>query len=359
MTHEQLERLADYGWRDASSNLDIPDDTEVGRVIAATGTMPLVRAHDREIWCVLTGTVRDELRERETEPCAGDWVLFERHEHGDRASLRGLLPRTTELTRRSAGKTGNLQTIAANIDTVFLVMGLDANFNPQRMERFLTLAWNSGATPVAVLNKADLAESLDEALSEIDAVSPGIDVMAVSAVTGHGIDSLRSRIGAGQTAVLIGSSGVGKSSLLNGLAGTELREVQEIRANDGRGRHTTSLRELFLLPGGGCLIDSPGVREVGLSGDEEGLDLAFADVASLGDACKFRDCTHESEPGCAVLAAIEAGELDAERYESYRKLRREMEYVATRDDARKRQEQTRLYKQRARRIRQFYKVRKK
>jgi ribosome biogenesis GTPase len=220
------------------------------------------------------------------------------------------------------------------VDLVLLVMGLDRNFNLARLERLLALAWGCGARPLAVLTKADLNPKAEAAASRVEALEPGVPVVTVSAPRGEGLPALRTHLGPGRTAVLAGSSGAGKSTLLNALMGEEVRRTQEVRACDDRGRHTTTLRELFLLPTGGCLIDTPGIREVGLSAEGADLDSAFSDVSILARGCRFRDCAHGAEPGCAVREAVAEGILPPDRFRNYLRLRREVAFEAARSDAR-------------------------
>jgi ribosome biogenesis GTPase len=223
--------------------------------------------------------------------------------------------------------------VAANIDTVFLVMGLDGDFNPRRMERLLVTAWESGAQPVVVLNKEDLCENPEEKRYQIEAIAPGAPVLTVSFLTGRAMPTLVSYINKGETIALIGSSGVGKSTLVNQLCGQELLRTREVRARDDRGRHATSHRQLVLLPGGGLLIDNPGIRELALWSTDGSLSDAFKDIHELAADCRFRDCRHESEPGCAVLRALEDGTLDAKRLESFRTLGKELHFLELRQDA--------------------------
>jgi ribosome biogenesis GTPase len=243
-----------------------------------------------------------------------------------------LLPRGPSLLRQEAGPGGGSQCLAANLEVVLLVMGLDRNFNPPRMERLAALAWGSGAQPVAVLTKGDLCGDPEGFARLIQGVAPGVPVLTVAAPRGEGLEELRAWLPPGRTGAMAGSSGAGKSTLLNALMGQEVRRTQETRALDGRGRHTTSLRELFLLPGGGCLIDTPGIREVGLCAEGSDLDSAFADIAALAAGCRFRDCAHGAEPGCAVQAALAEGLLDPDRYGRYLRLRREVAFEAARAD---------------------------
>jgi ribosome biogenesis GTPase / thiamine phosphate phosphatase len=223
--------------------------------------------------------------------------------------------------------------VAANVDVVFLVGAFGADLNVRRLERYLAAGWESGADPVIVLNKSDLADDLAGATAEVEAIAFGVPVHAVSAADGTGLEGLARHLEGNRTAALLGSSGVGKSSLVNRLLGSERQDVADLRA-DGRGRHTTTYRELIPLPGGGLLLDTPGMRELGLWDADEGIDQAFADVAALAADCRFSDCAHEGEPGCAVLAAVEGGRLPTERLESYRKLLRELQHLEVKGDPR-------------------------
>jgi len=285
----------------------------------------------------LAGRLRHEARSRAELPAVGDWVAL-RPGAASSGVIDAVLPRSSAFVRKVAGETTESQVVAANVDTVFLVSGLDGDFNPRRIERYLASAWESGAEPVVVLNKADLAEDLEAQVAAVEAAAPGVGVVAMSALAAQGLDALAPWLGAGRTVALIGSSGVGKSTLVNALLGEERQATGDVREDDSRGRHTTSHRELVPLPGGALLLDTPGMRELQLWGDESGLDGAFPEITTLADGCRFRDCRHETEPGCAVLGALERGELDEERFESWRKLQRELQWLAARQDARARAE---------------------
>lgn len=255
-------------------------------------------------------------------PTVGDYVMINYIENGD-SQILSTLPRRTCFFRREPGPIPRDQAVAANFDWVFLLQSMNQNFNPARLERYLALAWQSGATPVIVLTKADLAASYDAYLAEAARVAPGVDVHAISTRTGFGMETLRPYLQSGKTLVFLGSSGVGKSSLVNALAGEEIMTVSGIRETDGRGRHTTTHRQLSRLPSGALIIDTPGMRELGMAEAEDGLAEAFSDVEQYLGRCRFRDCRHEKEPGCAVKSAIAAGALDPARWERYRKLRDE------------------------------------
>ncbi|NHC46092.1 ribosome small subunit-dependent GTPase A [Motilibacter sp. K478] len=269
-----------------------------------------------------------------TLPCVGDWAVVSRHE--DPPRLVALLARRTAFVRLgSAPGTSAGQVLAANVDVALVVEPLVPEPHPGRVERLLTLAWESGAQPVLVLTKADLAPDADALREELGAAAPGVDVIPVSSRTGEGVDLVRAYAAAGATVALLGPSGAGKSSLVNALSGAELAPTGGTRA-DGKGRHTTVSRELVLLAGGGALIDTPGLRGIGVVAGEDALEQAFADVTALAAHCRFADCAHGAEPGCAVLAAVESGELPERRLASWRKLEREARWVATRQDARAR-----------------------
>jgi ribosome small subunit-dependent GTPase A len=263
-------------------------------------------------------------------PAVGDWVAV----RGELAVA--VLPRTSAFTRTVAGRSSAAQVVAANLDTVLVVDSLAGETRLRRVERYLAVAWGSGAAPVVVLTKADLCDDVEAAAAEVAEDALGVDVLPVSSFTGEGVAAVRALLGPGRTGAMVGPSGVGKSSLANALAGETLAVTREIRESDGRGRHTTTARELHLLPGGGMLVDTPGMRELGLYDDAEGVDTAYADVASLAAECRFRDCGHRSEPGCAVAAALDDGSLDPARYSAWRKLQAEAHRQLLRVDARAR-----------------------
>lgn len=286
-----------------------------------------------EIVCVY-GLTHARLKAREYYvgnqdfPTAGDFVMIDYIGNGD-SRIIATLPRKTCFSRREPGPIPRDQAVAANFDHVFIMQSLNMDFNPKRLERYLTLAWQSGATPVILLTKADLVDDHQEYLTQVDRVAAGVSTHVVSAHTGYGLECLNRYLQPGKTVVFLGSSGVGKSSLVNALAGEEIMTVNTIREADSKGRHTTTHRQLVRLKSGVIIIDTPGMREMGMWDAAEGLSDAFADVERYIGQCRFSDCKHENEPGCAVKAAIESGELDVQRWNSYRKLRKE---AADRDE---------------------------
>jgi ribosome biogenesis GTPase / thiamine phosphate phosphatase len=293
---------------------------------------------------------RGKLRDHEIlggMPAVGDWVAV-CDAPGGRAAIEAMLPRRTKISRKTPWLKAEEHTLVANVDTVFLVAGLDGDFNARRLERYLVTAWDSGADPVIVLTKLDVCTD-DEQIAEAEAVAIGVPVVAMSNVTNEGLDRVREHLAPARTAALLGSSGVGKSTLVNKLAGRELMRTGELR-RDGRGRHVTRHRQLHVLRDGAILVDTPGLRELQLwEGD---VDSAFADIAALAAQCRFNDCGHQTEPGCAVNGALATGALSRERMRSYRKLERELRAIEARSNKRVARELKRRWKTRARETRQ-------
>jgi ribosome biogenesis GTPase len=278
--------------------------------------------------------------------------------HAERKGvIRAILPRKSSFSRKAAGGPTQEQVVSANVDTVFLVSGLDGgrNFNLRNIERYITVAWNSGAQPVIVLNKADLCDDVPSSIYEADLAASGVPVHAVSAVTGWGLDALNAYITGGDTVALLGHSGVGKSAIINALLGEERQPVGTVRSSDRRGRHTTTRRELILLPAGGAVIDTPGMREIQLWGEESVLRDAFDDIEGLAGNCRFADCRHGSEPGCAVRAAIKRGDIEDARFQSYLRLKRELRYLEARRNDRARIEEKERWKKISQWARRFRK----
>jgi ribosome biogenesis GTPase len=314
--------IEQYGWSDALQLAFEPYARAghlPGRITVQQREANLVVTDVGTLSARLSGRLRHEAREA-GHPAAGDWVALSAKAGEDTATIHAVLPRRTAFVRRAADSVQTLQVIAANIDVVFVVTSMNADLNPRRLERFLAAAWQSGARPVVVLTKADLCAQPEGQAAEIATLAAGCPVVVVSARQGIGLCGLMSHIAPGETCVLIGSSGAGKSTLLNTLLGEERMATQDIRAGDARGRHTTSHRQLVLLPGGGLVLDTPGIREVGLIDADAGLSMVFDDIELLAAECRFRDCTHGTEPGCAVRSGLDAGVLDANRWAHFQKL---------------------------------------
>ena len=286
-----------------------------------------------ELGAEISGRLRFTAESRLDFPAVGDWVAIQ--PNGDStAIIHALLKRSTLFVRKVAGETTEAQVLAANVDIALIVTDADRDFNPRRIERYLTLVYESGASPVIVLNKADLCDRVDQLVAELQQIAVGVPIYPLSAVTGEGVELLLPHVSDGRTSALIGSSGVGKSTLINCLLGQERLRTSEIREFDGRGRHTTTYRLLLLLPTGGIVIDTPGLREIQLWGDESSLAGSFEDIETVAGQCRFADCSHDSEPGCAVRQALESGILDADRWESYLKLQRELRHLERRQNLR-------------------------
>jgi ribosome biogenesis GTPase len=329
------------------------------RVIAQQRKFWRVVGESGECWGEVSGKLRLAADKGADWPAVGDWVVAELHGADTTAIIQEVLPRRSKFVRKCPGEKMEEQVIAANVDTALLVSALDGDFNPRRVERYLAQCWESGSRPVIVLNKADVCEDARRKAAEMERVAAGVTVCVVSARTGDGFGELEEFLRAGQTLVLLGSSGVGKSTIANWLLGEALQDVQPVRESDSKGRHTTTARELFILPGGALLMDTPGLREMQLWDAEDGVAQVFADIDALALRCRFGDCRHEGEPGCAVQAALEAGTLDPGRVESRRKLMREQEFLRRKVDPEARQEQKEQWKQIHRAARQKYQQREK
>jgi len=336
-TKQAATTLQTLGWNDAFERHFAPyaeQGYRVGRITLEHKRIYRLQSEHGELLGEVTGKLRYEAAGREDYPAVGDWVVISPRVEEKKATIHALLPRKSKFSRKAAGDTVEEQIVAANVDTVFLVNALNNDFNIRRMERYLILAWESGATPVIVLSKADLCGDLDEKLREVESVAIGVPVHVVSAERGEGLEQLAPYLGVGQTIALMGSSGVGKSTLINKLSGAEMQQVSEVREGDDRGRHTTTHRELFLLPSGGLMIDTPGMRELQLWEADEGFRGAFDDIETIAKSCRFNDCQHRREPGCAVQGAIADGTLEKARFDSYLKLQRELAHLARKEDAR-------------------------
>jgi ribosome biogenesis GTPase len=320
--NEYFERLA----TDQAINLD-----QIARVLSAQRDQFLVTNGHSEWLCTPSGKIRHH--KQRDYPVTGDWVIV------DEDVVKRVIPRKNTLCRaeagsrrRQPGKVQGEQPIAANIDTVFIVSGLDRDYNSRRIERFLTLIYNCGIAPVVVLTKADLHESPDAFRDEIESIASSVPIILTSTKDERGVNELSAYLNVGQTTSMLGSSGAGKSSLANMLYGHDIQDTAAVSESIGKGRHTTTSRELIAMPQGGFLMDNPGIREIAFSKGGEGLEATFADIQKLAESCRFANCSHQHEPGCAVLHAIDSGELLQERLENYHKMQREMEYVQARNE---------------------------
>lgn len=303
------------------------------RVVSHHRDRYVIRLSARDVDARLPGRFRHTAASAEEFPAVGDWVTVTLAEGTPPiATIRAVLPRRSAFRRKVAGDVTTAQIVAANVDVALIAAGLPGDVNPRRIERYLALAWESGTTPVVALTKADLVADPEPFIAEVRAVALGVDVLVVSTLTGAGLDAVVALLSPGITAVLLGSSGVGKSTLVNALLDEDRQRVGDAR-DDGAGRHTTTHRELIDLPSGASLIDTPGMRELQLWSASNGLEETFRDITALAAECRFRDCGHETEPGCAVLAALQRGMLDAARFESWRGLQRELAYLERRQDA--------------------------
>jgi ribosome biogenesis GTPase / thiamine phosphate phosphatase len=339
--------LQDLGWDDGfAASLEPHDNCIPGRVSAQHRGEYDVLTERGELRAHVAGRLRHEASSGENLPAVGDWVALRE------TTIHAVLPRRSAFLRKVAWSQTEAQVLAANVDTIFVVSGLDDDFSVRRLERYLTLAWESGASPVVVLTKADLCADPLARLLEAEQVAVGVPAHVVSNMTGEGVDELEAYLAPAKTVALLGSSGVGKSSLANRLLGGEVQATMELAA-DGTGRHTTTTRQLLRLPTGALLVDTPGLREIQLWSADDGIQEAFADVDELAADCRFNDCAHMREPGCAVQAAIDKGRLPRERLQSYRALHRELRRLAAKQDARLRSEER---KQRAAFARSLRKV---
>ena len=329
-----MPNLEAYGWNDFFAGSFAPfaeQGCSAGRVTVQHKTQYELYTELGELRAETTGKMQYEARSKDDLPVVGDWVVIRRRDE-DMATIFDILPRQSKFSRKAAGEKTEEQIVAANIDIVFLVTGLDGDYNLRRMERYLVAAAESGAAPVIVLNKVDLCSDIAPVIQEVDSIALGVPIIVMSALNDQGLEELLSHIKAGTTGALLGSSGVGKSTIINHLLGQEILKTKEVRENDDRGRHTTTRRELILLPSGGLLMDTPGMRELQLWGGDEGIKDAFDDVTALAQQCRFRDCRHGPEPGCAVQQAIENGILATDRFEGYLKLQKEIAYLHRKED---------------------------
>ena len=310
------------------------DGYAVGRVASEYKNFYRVYTESGKLLGEVAGRLRHEALDRRDLPVVGDWVVIRTSPQSDKVAIHAVLPRKSKFTRKIAGVRTEPQIVGSNIDTVFLITSLNDDFNPRRVERYLIVAWESGARPIIILSKADLCDETEARVREIRAVVGDAPVHAVSVVRQEGLDEVAQYLKHGHTVALLGSSGVGKSTLINYLLGHDYLRVREIREHDGRGRHTTTHRELIVLPQGGLVLDTPGMRELQLWDGDGGLHVAFSDIETIANHCYFSDCWHQDEPRCAIREALADGEIDTARYQSYDKLQKELSYLARKQDVR-------------------------
>ncbi len=324
---ENFINLKKYGFSEVFSNEIAQDNQlEAARVLSQEKGFYRVITGKGEKLAEISGKFRFQTVVSSEYPAVGDFVLVNWNEFGNSAIIESLLPRKSAFIRKAVGKPQQEQVVAANIDIVFLCMALNNDFNLRRLERYISIAWDSGAMPVVVLTKSDLCDDLENKLSEVSSVAFGMDILVTTSTGENGHKELLPFISEGKTIAFIGSSGVGKSTLINRLLGKEHLKTNGLR-NDDKGRHTTTRRELFLLPSGGMVIDTPGMREFGMWDNDTGIERTFTDIEELAAQCKFRNCTHTNEPGCTIQKALITGELQIDRWQSYQKLKAENDYV--------------------------------
>ena len=337
MNDDSPQYLTQLGWdsffEGHFQTLKIPGSVPARVVSESKGSYQIYSQYG-ELTAKMSGKMQYHTGADKRYPTVGDWVVVKPLVDEKKGIIHAILPRKSKFSRKVTGERTEEQIVSANVDTVFIVSGLDGgrNFNLRRIERYLTLAWSSGATPVIVLNKVDLCLDIDVCIRNVEDIATGISIHPVSAKERSGLDALRNYLTKGHTVAFLGSSGVGKSALINALFGVEKQETREVREDDRMGRHTTTKREIILLPGGGIVIDTPGMREIQMWAGEEDLQGAFHDIEILAKRCRFSDCSHNVESGCAVRAAVGHGDLDPARLESYRKLQNELTYLASREE---------------------------
>ncbi|MFC2069731.1 ribosome small subunit-dependent GTPase A [Chloroflexota bacterium] len=349
MTEKTSQFLEELGWnsyfQESFQSFEVSGFIPA-RVISEYKNSYQVNSEYGELSAKISGKMQYQARTGDQYPSVGDWVAIKLQDDETKGIIQAILPRKSKFSRKAAGGKTEEQVVAANVDTVFIVNGLDGgrNFNLRRIERYLTLAWNSNAVPVIILNKMDLCPNVNDFIRSVESIARDVPIYPVSAKEKTGMDALRRYVTKGKTVAFLGSSGVGKSALINTLLGTERQEIREVRKGDRQGRHTTTRRELIVLPDGGAVIDTPGMRELQMWADDNDLGSTFYEIETLAKNCRFNDCQHDNEPGCAIRTAIRQGNLDSARLESYLKLQRELRHLMTREDTNARLEERAKWK---------------
>lgn len=325
-----MHKLETLGWK---NEIEINTDN-VARVLTVQKNSYRISDGETDYLAHLSGKFLNEALSPIDFPAVGDWVEVQKLQDEKKAVIRKVLPRSSQFVRQAAGLRTDPQIVAANIDTVFIVNSLNYDLNVRRIERYILLAYESGATPVVLLTKKDQAteEEIEQAISSVSEVAIGVPILTISSLTGDGMEEFKKELPEGKTGALLGSSGVGKSTIINALLGVQVQETKDIREDDSKGRHTTTHREMFLLPSGALLIDTPGMREISLWDGEAAMETTFQDIESLIEECRFTDCKHKTEPGCRVQEAMETGELSEDRFQSYLKLQRELAFEKRKQD---------------------------
>ncbi|WP_035323364.1 ribosome small subunit-dependent GTPase A [Peribacillus kribbensis] len=335
--------------------LDVYSSYKPGRIVAQYNHVYRIACQEGVILCEMSGKLKFNCLSEEDYPAVGDWTAISIRPENDRGTIHGVLPRKSKFSRLSAGTEPNQQLIAVNIDYIFIVLSLNQDFNIRRIERYLISVWESGATPVIILNKSDLCGDLPHRLEQLNSACMGVPVIITSALQSSGYMQVFDYLKEGMTGVFAGSSGVGKSTLINLLLGDQIQEVSDIRADDGKGKHTTTHRELFALKNGAYIIDIPGMREFGLWESDKGFSESFRDIEDLSHSCFYNDCAHKHEPDCAVLEAIRNGSLEKERLANYHKLQREQEYLTRKNHKAKKAQEKNKHKKIAKEAKSFKK----